>query len=86
MKKHFVVLAIFCISMWGVWEVSSALSIQRMATIEDICKRATEECPERPGYYMVVCKNGGAGYVCTYPAKCPYVLNATDCEEPPPAR
>jgi len=85
MKKHLVVLAIFCISMWGVIEVSAALSFQGMAPEEGTCARATEPCPERPGHYLVVCKKDGAGLVCTYPQNCPYVLDARDCEIPPPA-
>ncbi len=84
MKKIFVILAILGISMWGVSELNAALFHQMIAPEGGNCARATEECPEKPGYYKVVCKDGGAGTICSYPENCPYDLNLTDCEDPPP--
>ena len=80
MKKLIVLIAILFISMWGISEINAALSTTGIGTRAlPECARATEECPLRPGHYMVVCKDGGAGLACTY--ACPYVLDARDCED-----
>jgi hypothetical protein len=79
MKKTLLIVAILFISVWGISELKAALSLHEVYVYTNpTCARATEECPEKPGHYLVVCKDGGAGFTCTY--TCPYVLNSTDCE------